>query len=213
MLYIGIDNGVSGSIGAVTDAGAFIFLARTPTKADRSYTKEKKHIQRVDYSRLHVLLSKLVAIAGTIDSVRVLLERPMINPGRFQATVSASRALEATLIALEEVGLSKSYSFIDSRSWQHAFLPASVWDVRVGSRGQQVLSSDPARLKRASKEQALLLFPTAPITTDGDALLIALYGSAHPELFIKEKKCKRLPFQAASTTSRSLGGLCSRRAR
>lgn len=216
MLYIGIDNGVSGSIGAVTEDGAFIFWARTPTKADRSYTKEKKHIQRVDYARLRELLSKLVAAAGVCECVRVLLERPMINPGRFQATVSASRALESTLIALEESGLAQYYAFIDSRSWQHELLPSSVWDVRVGARGQQILSSDPERLKRASKEQALSRFPTAQITTDGDALLIALYGRAHPELFSKEKKCqkkKRRSLKAVRTTRRSRGGRCSRRGR
>ena len=49
-----------------------------------------------------------------------LLERPMVNPTRFQATASALRALEATLNVVEL--LKFSYSYCDSKEWQkHCF--------------------------------------------------------------------------------------------
>lgn len=68
--------------------------------------------------RLHALLKP------SAKEAFVLLERPMVNPGRFVATGSALRALEATVIVLEQLRLQPPY--IDSNEGQKALLPAGL---------------------------------------------------------------------------------------
>jgi len=155
--YIGIDNGVSGSISAVSDTGKVIMFVRTPIVKGQDYTKTKKNISRIDTKVLRKDLQQAISLT---DEQRVFVERPMVNPMRFVATGSALRSLEATLIAIESLGL--SYQFIDSRQWQKVMLPP-------GLKGEQ--------LKRASADIGKRLFPTeAPIIDklgDADGLLIA----------------------------------------
>lgn len=84
----------------------------------------------------------------------------MVNPGRFKATVSALRALEATQIVLE--ALKVPYQWIDSKEWQKAMLPAGL---------------EKEELKTASTQICKRLFPSVFIKHDGDgdSLLIAEY--------------------------------------
>ena len=93
--------------------------------------------------------------------VKVFLERPMVNPGRFQATASALRAMEATLIVLEMFKLPLQY--VDSKQWQKALLPSGI--------------KGPAELKKASMDIGCRMFPhlSEIIKKQGDAdgLLIA----------------------------------------
>lgn len=121
--YVGIDNGVSGSIGVLDEMGTVILLMATPTRTELNYTKEKRNISRVDSP---TLFSKFKQLKLELDlespTFRVFIERPMVNPGRFQATVSAVRALEATLIVIER--MKWSYQYIDSKEWQKVLLPA-----------------------------------------------------------------------------------------
>lgn len=86
----------------------------------------------------------------------------MINPGRFRATVSAIRALEATLIIIEDLKL--PYKYIDSREWQKALLPKDL---------------EKEELKKASLQIGKRMFPNINFDsfTDADGLLIAKYGS------------------------------------
>jgi len=150
--YIGIDNGVTGSIAYLLD-GTVIFLP-TPVFKEQSYTKKKQQITRVDHSELMRVLSPW-------KPARVFLERPFVNPHGFKATVSALRALEATLIIIETIGL--SYQYIDSREWQKVMLP-------VGIKGT-------ADLKKASLDIGCRLFPEQVEQIqkhkDADSLLIA----------------------------------------
>lgn len=152
--WVGIDNGVSGSIGWVSSDGEF-GQEPTPTIKCLNYTKRAQNTQRVDQR-------KLIDILGSfpIRGLRVFLERPMVNPKRFQATASALRALESTLIALES--LCASYTYVDSKAWQKKLLP----DVK-GS----------ANLKKASLQIGSQLFPplqeTFEIQGDADGILIA----------------------------------------
>jgi hypothetical protein len=69
------------------------------------------------------------------------------------------RALEATLIALEE--MEWPYSYIDSKEWQKVMLPS-------GLKGSDLL-------KKASLDVGKRLFPTLNIKKDADGLLIAEY--------------------------------------
>lgn len=83
----------------------------------------------------------------------------MINPGRFQASISAVRALEATLITLELLNI--PYQYLDSREWQRDILPKGV-------KGAD-------ELKRASLDVGKRLFPQFAHMFKGDAdgILIA----------------------------------------
>lgn len=159
MSYIGIDNGVSGTIGILGAPISPQFIY-TPVKSELNYTKKKSNITRINTSLLKSTLSQF-------KPKMVLIERPMVNPSRFQATSSALRALEATLIVLEELNL--PYQYIDSKEWQKELLPSGI----KGS----------ANLKEASKQIGCRLFPEfcSEIEEHGDAdgLLIAEYCRRH----------------------------------
>ena len=154
--YVGIDNGVSGSIGVVRQGHAVMLFM--PTRSELSYTKNKRNITRIDWKRLRKLFSANLPL-GTNEHgegvVKVFLERPMVNPMRFQATSSALRAMEATLIVIEAFNLPLQY--VDSKQWQKVMLPG-------GLKGSDVL-------KEASKDIGCRMFPnlSGAITKHGDA--------------------------------------------
>jgi hypothetical protein len=83
----------------------------------------------------------------------------MINSTRFNASLSAVRALEATLIALEQFQF--RYEYIDSKEWQKLLLPKNI------------KGSD--ELKKASLDIGKRMFPDLDIKKDADGLLIAEY--------------------------------------
>ena len=152
MIYIGFDNGVTGSIGIIKETGDYEFHL-TPVKKEQSYTKKKQQISRIDVPNLMLLLMPFEG-----KNVKVAVERPMINPMRFKASMSAMRALEATIIVLEHMNF--SYEYIDSKEWQKKLLPAGV-------------TGDD--LKPASKDIARRLFPKVAdkVKKDADGILIA----------------------------------------
>jgi hypothetical protein len=156
VIYIGIDNGVTGSIGIINDREAYFF--KTPCFKEQNYTKVKGNISRIDHHRLGELLTDRI-----YQYAKVYLERPMVNPMRFKATVSALRALESTLIVVETLKIPHEY--VDSKEWQKELLPKGV----KGS----------PELKKASLDIGCRLFPKLKeeIVNHGDAdgLLIAEY--------------------------------------
>ena len=160
-IYIGIDNGVTGTIGWVGE-NLCPGIEETPVKKEQSYTKAKKKINRIDYPRLLKLLKDIQSAADEATECLVVIERPMINPMRFQASVSAARSLESTLIAVEQLGFPRIY--VDSRQWQKMLLPK-------GCEGKE--------LKKASMDIGCRLYPGGPREQiirkhkDADALLIA----------------------------------------
>jgi len=151
--YIGIDNGTTGSIGIIGENEVIFTL--TPSKSEQSYTKSKGNISRIDYKKIYNILEPWK------DNCHVMIERPMVNPGRFKATVSALRALEATLIALEVLEIPHEY--IDSKEWQKELLPKGI--------------KGPAELKKASLDIGCRLFPQFKDLIikqkDADGILIA----------------------------------------
>lgn len=153
--YIGIDNGISGSIGCISGDGSWADMIPMPTFSEQNYTKAKKNITRIDVFTLKDYLT------DRSPSVKVFLERPMVNPGRFMATTSALRALEATLIVIESLGYSLQY--VDSKEWQKTMLPC-------GTEG-------PSELKKASLDIGKRLFPKLATVIDkhkdADGLLMA----------------------------------------
>ena len=154
-IFIGIDNGVTGSIGIIRSDNTEFF--ETPVITQQNYTKKKANISRIDFNSLQELFEPFQEVPCFI-----LLERPMVNPMRFMASTSALRALEATLIIIERFRL--PYSYIDSKEWQKVLLPKGIKGVD---------------LKKASVDIGCRLFPqyTELISTHGDAdgLLIAEY--------------------------------------
>jgi hypothetical protein len=150
--YIGIDNGVTGSIGIIPPDSTNTQFYLTPVFSTLNYTKEKKNVTRIDVLQLNVLFHNIV-------NPLAILERPMVNPGRFQATASALRALEAMLITLERYSI--PYMFIDSKQWQKEMLPK-------GLKGSDVL-------KKASLDIGKRLFPQFKemYKTDADGMLMA----------------------------------------
>lgn len=161
MHAIGIDNGVSGSIGIISKDGRETSFVVTPTKSEQNYTKTKKNITRIDVDALTLYLKTQLVIAD--NSVHVMLERPLVNPGRLQATFSALRALEATIIVLEALKI--PYEYMDSKAWQKLLLP------------QGIKGSD--ELKKASHDIGCRLFPQFKTLIDkqgdADGILIAEY--------------------------------------
>jgi len=158
-IAIGIDNGVSGSVAVITDVN--VYYTPIPTIVQQNYTKKKENISRVDFSKLYEFLFQFSPKQNG-NSVMCLIERPMVNPGRFKATVSAIRALECTLNVIELLGI--PYAYIDSKEWQKKFLPQGV----VGSE-----------TKKYSMDIGKRFFPffskEIEKQKDADAFLIAKY--------------------------------------
>ncbi len=156
MIYIGIDNGITGSIGIILNDRTPLFY-KIPTRSEQDYTKAKKNITRIDQKGLLALINYPSA------KVKVVIERPMVNPQRFKATTSALRALESMLIAVES--LKYPHMYIDSKEWQK-ILPNGV----KGS----------TELKKASADIGCRLFPQHESLIrkqkDADGLLIAEYA-------------------------------------
>lgn len=150
--YIGIDNGVTGTIGILSEDCDALFQ-KTPVFKTQDYTKAKKNIARVLSFNLYELLKGFDPA-----TTKAVIERPMINPTRFQATISASRCLEAELVVLEVLKI--PYEFCDSRDWQKDMLPK-------GCKGEE--------LKKASLDIGNRLFPQFKDVKhpDRDGILIA----------------------------------------
>lgn len=160
--YIAIDNGVTGQIAFfnITPFATSIRLIKTPVKKELSYTKTKQYISRVDIVKLEEEILSFLENSEN-ESILAILERPIVNPGRFKATVSGLRALEATLVTLERLNIGIRY--MDSKEWQKELLPK-------GLKGEE--------LKAASLDIGNRLFPqfTEFKHKDRDGLLIGEYA-------------------------------------
>lgn len=155
--YIGIDNGVTGSIGIVGKELTYYEFMETPIIFGQDYTKAKKNVSRVNVTTFAEVIHTLKGYGLCV----AVLERPMKNPARFDATCSAMRALEAELTVLELYDV--PYMFIDSKKWQKEMLPKGV----VGTK----------ELKKASLDIGKRLFPEIKDKhPDRDGILIAEYA-------------------------------------
>jgi hypothetical protein len=152
--YIGIDNGVSGTIGIINEEETSFF--KVPTKSEQNYTKKKGNVTRINGP-------ELIDTLNGIPNPMALIERPMVNPTRFKATTSALRALEAVLLVLEALEI--PYQYIDSKEWQRELLPKGI--------------KGTPELKKASKDIGCRLFPQYKELIekhgDADGLLISEY--------------------------------------
>lgn len=156
-IYIGIDNGTSGSIAIISQDHQTTYF-EMPSKKEQNYTKGKDGISRIDFPKL-ITLFQCIQVPTDCKPL-VILERPFVDPGMFKTSGRALRSLEAVLIAVEYMGWAHMYC--DSKNWQRVLLPNGV---------------KKKQLKKASKDIGLRLFPEceAFIKKQGDAdgLLIA----------------------------------------
>lgn len=159
-LYLGIDNGVTGTIGCIYNNKSWFF--ETPVKKEQNYTKAKGNISRIDHLTLMQKITEIISECDNMESIMCLIERPMVNPTRFQATTSALRALESTLTVLEILNIPIQYE--DSKKWQKLLLP---------------LGSEKEQLKEDSKNIGCRLFPQhrelIEKHKDADGILLAEY--------------------------------------
>ena len=156
-VYIGIDNGVTGTIGFINSDGEALQV-KTPVKKVMNYTKSvKRFVSRVEYKDLKSTLSSMIKDA---DQIICRVERPFINGSMFHASISAARAHEATEICLEELKI--PFDYIDSKKWQRPLFPPGT---------------EKKELKVASKTIGERLYPNANVHNhvDCDGLLIAHY--------------------------------------
>jgi len=156
MIYIGIDTGVSGSIGIIyPDKKAEFYLM--PVKKTLDFTVKEKWIHRISYIDLTNILFQIQISYVHKENIKVFVEKPMVHPKKFNASLISARALECILIILEQLKL--SYEFISCKEWQKVMLP-------TGIKGTPLL-------KKASLEIGKRLFPYIEFKLDADSLLIA----------------------------------------
>lgn len=164
--WIGIDNGVTGTIGFVSSMN-HVEMWQTPIKTSLNYQKKGKIVQRVDHDAMRqifrFILSRFTIDIGKFSGVaeiRAIVERPFTMASASAAVLSGQRAMEATLIALEMEGI--PYEFIDSKQWQKPMLGTEL-------KGSPVLK----RASLAKAKQLWPLFDWTPFKKDADGLLIA----------------------------------------
>ena len=153
--WVGWDNGTNTGVAIIDDEKNAQYF-KLPVKSTVNYQKVKENITRIDVVAMKEKLKDLDP-AKTI----VLIERPMVNPGMFKASLSGVRALESTLIVVEWLNL--PYMFMDSKNWQGDMIPSGV-------HGKD--------LKKVSLEIGKRLFPNLEWKgfKDADSLLMAEYA-------------------------------------
>jgi hypothetical protein len=143
-VFIGIDNGPSGSIGIqvynVKGMKVEEVFMKTPTYMRQDYTKKKKRLSQIDFKVLRPLLKQY-----RHDNVHAVMERPLVNPGRWVASCVGLRVHQQWLDLFDFYHLPEPAS-IDSKEWQKVLLPK-------GTTGEE--------LKTRSKEIGHRLFPKA----------------------------------------------------
>jgi hypothetical protein len=167
MVYIGIDNGVTGAVGIVETERTNVFLFPTPVIRELSYTKKKQFVHHLDVPLFATILTIAENLAkGNTNHVLAVLERPMVNPERFKATLSAVTCFMQQYTVLRYRYI--PFRYIDSKEWQREMLPSGL---------------EKEQLKDASLDVAQRLFPvlnlgesTILTKQTADAILIAEYA-------------------------------------
>jgi hypothetical protein len=160
-VYIGIDNGSSGSIGIIGKDG-YKSYEGIPKIKQLDYQKTApKNISRLDFIEFEKILKNLDVDSG---NCLVVFERPFKNPKFFAPSISAARFYEAEICIIERLKL--PYLIIDSKPWQKLLLPE-------GCKGKE-------QLKQASHDIGIRMFPDLKEEIekqkDADGILIAEYA-------------------------------------
>jgi len=170
--YIAIDNGVTGSCAVLDEDGQCLEYWPTPVEKTLNYTKVVAYISRV---RGDILLERL---RPYVENATVVIERPLVNPQMFKATVSAIRCDEATRTILEM--LKVKFIYVDSKQWQKEMLPSRTAiprlpkDATAMEKKERKAKANAFKLetKSLSLSVAQQLFPSVTFKKDGDAILM-----------------------------------------
>ena len=122
-LVIGIDNGTTGTMCSwIIQKGICDFI-QTPSYRTLNYQKEINYIDRLQHKKFKEWLNLQIKNAKRVYKneikVIIILQRPMVNPQRFESSLLAVRAFESALVILQQLNL--NYIVIDSKQWQHYF--------------------------------------------------------------------------------------------
>lgn len=170
-IYVGWDNGTTGSIGILYPDKLAVFFP-TPSFQEFSYTKDAKKISRIDFKKTCALFEEYVLPFP--EQKLALVERPVVNPKMFSTTISAARALEATLIVLEQFKI--PFRYVDSKEWQHEMLPKGLQDrIPKGTKSEMTKAKKVRRAERkmASRDIGKRAFPHLDFPEDADSILMA----------------------------------------
>ncbi len=181
-IYIGIDNGSTGSI-AILQEGKNLFF-KTPIRMEQSYTKKKQMISRLDCSGFTDILHHIDMdmVDSDKNNILAIVERPYTGV-QVKSTISAMRFLEATLILLEYYLI--PYQYMDSKEWQKEILPEPSIKYSTNKKMTQkerdkITGMKSAQLKEMSRDIGCRLFPQLKEQIikhkDADSLLIAEYA-------------------------------------
>ena len=155
-----IDNGVTGSIGVYGEKTCMYM--QKPVKEEQGYQKSKKTMKYPAVRTISDILASISGIYGR-ENIIVVSERPMINPGRFTASISGAIAYATERVVILQSEL--PYMYCDSGEWQKAMLPKGI--------------KGAAELKKSSRETGLRLFPSKADVIkkqgDADGILGAMY--------------------------------------
>ena len=123
-IFAAFDNGVSATIGAVSEDGSWTMFRKVPTYREREYmTTKTRFMTHLDQDAVAAILADLSSRGDLV----LVTERPFVNPRMFKATMSGVRAHEILLAALRTAGVSLHATW-DSKHWQKPMLG----DCRVG---------------------------------------------------------------------------------
>lgn len=151
-VWIGIDNGISGTVGIIKDNGQYNFC-NIPVFLKTDYQKKSNHyITRLDYVRFKNLLDENIDYG---DEVKVLIEYPLVNPKLFKSTISAVRCLESLEIVLEEYGL--DYDFIQAREWQKYLGIKGDTKIQSANKGIELFSKCKVKIEQHGDADGLLI--------------------------------------------------------
>lgn len=159
-LWIGIDNGASGTLALLSDFAQPMFM-KIPVMKMQDYCKQKKQVSRLDHVQLKKIIVDYCRLCSCNEEIQIMagIERPMVNPKMWKASESAMRFTEATWIVMEQMSI--PVVFLASTDWQRDLLPK-------GTKGKE-------DLKKASLDIGNRLYPQFRDFKhpDKDGLLIA----------------------------------------
>lgn len=169
IIYVGIDNGVSGAIAYYYNDKMYVM--DIPIKNVQNYTKKVEFINKIDFVELKKIFQELLSYS----QIKVLWERPFCNPMMFKSSLSSMLSYQTTLDCLEYLKI--SYEMIDSKVWQTKLLPKGVYKITQDKNGKNRIKADKKILKKASIDTANRLYPYLEIKKDGqaDAVMICEY--------------------------------------
>jgi hypothetical protein len=117
-IFCAVDNGVTATIGAVSEEGDWSFFMKVPTYSAQEYmTSKVRHMTHIDQDVFRAYLETLMVTGPLV----LVTERPLVNPKLFKATMSGVRAHEILLATLRTLGI-ELHATWDSRVWQEPVL-------------------------------------------------------------------------------------------